>query len=133
MDLENDGWIDRCVPRSNVLDNIQDYHEGGTYPARRESCGTSRPMRTTGYCCSLSVRAARMEVGAQVQLVAADGRWQWNEASTSVGCASSSDSRVHFGLGGNAVVRGLEVRWPSRTRQLWHGIKADRILVINER
>jgi hypothetical protein len=49
-----------------------------------------------------------------------------------VGYASSSDSRVHFGLGASKLVRELEVRWPSGTRQLLHGVKADQILTVKE-
>jgi hypothetical protein len=73
-----------------------------------------------------------MGLGAQLRLVDDAGRAQWNEATTSVGYASSSDSRVHFGLGASKLVRELEVRWPSGTRQLLHGVKADQILTVKE-
>jgi hypothetical protein len=65
-------------------------------------------------------------------LVDAAGRTQWNHATTSVGYASSSDSRVHFGLGDSPTVRELEVRWPSGARQLLRNIKVDRILTVQE-
>jgi hypothetical protein len=73
-----------------------------------------------------------MGLGAQLRLVDDAGHTQWNEATTSVGYASSSDSRVHFGLGGSTLVRELEVRWPSGVKQVLHDIKPDRILVVRE-
>ena len=32
MDFDNDGWKDLFVARSNVLDNVGDYHDGRMYP-----------------------------------------------------------------------------------------------------
>ena len=95
---------------------------------------SSRPLRYE-YALLLRLigsRSNRMGLGAQVRLVTGDGRSQWNEATTSVGYASSSDSRVHFGLGANTTVRELEVHWPSGTKQLLHGVRADQILVVKE-
>ena len=45
--------------------------------------------------------------------VTEDGRPQWNEVTTAVGYASSSDSRVHFGLGSNRQIKEIEIHWPS--------------------
>jgi hypothetical protein len=49
-----------------------------------------------------------------------------------VGYASSSDSRVHFGLGNSSTIRELEVRWPSGVRQVLRNIAGDRILIVKE-
>src|SRR5207302_2353599 len=48
-------------------------------------------------------------VGATVH-VTAGGVGQWNQATTAVGYASSSDAMVHFGLGSARSATG-EVRW----------------------
>jgi tetratricopeptide (TPR) repeat protein len=74
----------------------------------------------------------RLRLGAVLRVETPDGRVQWNHATTSVGYASSSDPRVHFGLGAEDRVRRLEVRWPSGRRQLFEGVAADRLLELRE-
>ena len=66
------------------------------------------------------------------QITTADGRAQWNEATTAVGYACSSDPRVHFGLGPNTLVKEMQITWPSRTIQRLANISADQILTIEE-
>jgi hypothetical protein len=50
----------------------------------------------------------------------------------SVGFMSSSDKRVHFGLGEESKIASIEIRWPSGIRQVLKDIKADQILKIDE-
>jgi hypothetical protein len=50
--------------------------------------------------------------------------------STSV--ASGSDRIAHFGLGGDAVLRKLEIDWPSGIRQVLGNVRADRVLQVRE-
>ncbi len=117
-DLDNDGRIDAVV---SVL--------GGAPKVLRNVSANQNHwllLRLVGS------RSNRMGLGAQVRLVTGDGRSQWNEATTSVGYACSSDSRVHFGLGGNTVVRELEVRWPGGVKQILHDVQPNRILVVRE-
>jgi hypothetical protein len=56
----------------------------------------------------------------------------YNHVAISVGFMSSSDKRVHFGLGDETKVSSLEIQWPSGIRQVLKDIKADRILKIDE-
>ena len=74
----------------------------------------------------------RMGIGAQFRITTQDGRSQWNEATTAVGYACSSDIRVHFGLGSNRRIRELEVRWPSGIRQVLRDLEVDRIVTVTE-
>jgi enediyne biosynthesis protein E4 len=74
----------------------------------------------------------RMGIGAQIHVTTEDGLSQWNEATTAVGYAASSDSRVHFGLGKNRVIKDLEIRWPSGIKQVLHDVAADQILTVEE-
>jgi hypothetical protein len=46
--------------------------------------------------------------------------------------ASTSDLRVHFGLGGVSLVDELEIRWPSGKIEKQQKVKADQILVVEE-
>jgi hypothetical protein len=80
----------------------------------------------------VGTRSNRMGLGAQIRIIAEDGTRQWNHATTAVGYACSSDSRVHFGLGTNRLIRELEVIWPSRMRQTLRNVDVDRILTIEE-
>jgi hypothetical protein len=186
MDFDNDGWKDLFVARSNVLDTVEEYHDGRTYPEPNavfrnlggstfedvsalagEDFQKAAPHRGVAFgdldndgridavvsvlggapkvlrnvsanqnhwllLRLVGTRSNRMGIGAQVRIVTGDGRSQWNEATTSVGYACSSDSRVHFGLGGNTVMRELEVRWPSGVKQVLHDIKPDCIMVVRE-
>jgi hypothetical protein len=117
-DLDNDGRMDVVV---SVL--------GGSPKILRNISVNQNHWLTVQLVGS---RSNRMGLGAQLHLVDDAGRAQWNEATTSVGYASSSDSRVHFGLGTSALVHELEVRWPSGVKQVLRDIKPDRILVVKE-
>jgi len=70
-------------------------------------------------------------MGAKLRLETAS-KVQYNHVTTSVGYASSSDRRVHFGLGEDSVVKSLEILWPSGIKQELHDIKADQILTVTE-
>jgi enediyne biosynthesis protein E4 len=80
----------------------------------------------------VGTKSNRMGLGAQIHLTTEDGASQWNEATTAVGYTGSSDSRVHFGLGKNRVIKDVEIRWPSGIRQVLHEIAADQILTVEE-
>jgi hypothetical protein len=45
---------------------------------------------------------------------------------------SSSDKRVHFGLGDEEAVQSVEIRWPSGAKQTLHLPAVDRIYTITE-
>jgi hypothetical protein len=77
-------------------------------------------------------KSNRMGIGAQIHITSEDGRQQWNEVTTAVGYTSSSDNRVHFGLGVNQKIKDIEIRWPSGIRQVLHNVAADQILTIEE-
>jgi hypothetical protein len=72
-------------------------------------------------------------IGAQIRITTEDGRSQWNEVTTAVGYASSSDSRVHFGLGPNRRIKEILIRWPSGIRQVLRDLEVSRILTVQEK
>ncbi len=80
----------------------------------------------------IGTRSNRMGLGAQIKITTPDGHSQWNEATTAVGYACSSDPRVHFGLGSNSAVKEIQITWPSRTVQRLSNVAADQILTIEE-
>jgi hypothetical protein len=77
-------------------------------------------------------KSNRDGLGALLKVETEDGRILWNHATTSVGFASSSDPRVHFGLGKSGLVRRLEIQWPSGGRQALAHVKSDQILSVEE-
>ncbi len=117
-DLDNDGRVDMVVSVLNgpaeVFHNISD---AGNHWLLLKLVGT---------------KSNRMAIGAQVKLTEADGSEQWNEVTTAVGYASSSDPRVHFGLGKNERAKEIEIRWPSGIRQTLQNVKADQVLEVTE-
>jgi hypothetical protein len=71
-------------------------------------------------------------LGAAVKLTGESGRVQYNHATTAVGYASSSDRRVHFGLGADRTAREIEIRWPGGVRQVLNDVPADQVLEVEE-
>jgi hypothetical protein len=52
-------------------------------------------------------------------------------ATASGSYLSSSDKRLHFGLG-EFRAADIEIRWPSGIHQALRGVKADQFIVIEE-
>jgi enediyne biosynthesis protein E4 len=78
----------------------------------------------------VGVKSNRDAIGAQVRISTQDGD-QFATVTTSSSYESSSDKRLHFGLG-SSPVREVEIHWPSGIRQLVKDVKADQILTIAE-
>ena len=77
-------------------------------------------------------KSARDAIGAKVKLTTASGRTLYNHVAISVGFMSSSDKRVHFGLGQETEIGSIEIRWPSGIQQILKNVKADQFLKIDE-
>jgi hypothetical protein len=77
-------------------------------------------------------KSNRMGLGARIRLTSEDGSRQYNHVTTSVGYSSSSDSRVHFGLGKSKTAREIEIAWPSGIRQTLRNVQGDRVVSIQE-
>jgi hypothetical protein len=78
-------------------------------------------------------KSARDAIGAKVKVTTASGRVLYNHVDISVGFMSSSDKRVHFGLGVEAKINSIEIRWPSGIQQTLKDVSADQFLKIDER
>jgi hypothetical protein len=71
-------------------------------------------------------------IGAKVKVTTATGRTLYNHVTVSSGFMSSSDKRLHFGLGGDSAVKEIEIRWPSGKTQTLEDVKVDQLLRIEE-
>jgi hypothetical protein len=79
----------------------------------------------------VGVKSNRDAIGAEVRISTATGD-QFGTVTTSSSYQSSSDKRMHFGLGKADSIRQIEIRWPSGIRQVLTNQKLDRILTISE-
>ena len=70
-------------------------------------------------------------LGTRVKITTANGS-QYNEATTAVGYNSSSDKRVHFGLGDATVIGAIELSWPTGVHQALKSVKVDQVLTVTE-
>lgn len=116
-DLNNDGKMDAVVTSN----------DGPAWVLLNQTPGSNHwiTLKLVG------VRSNRDAIGAEVEISTAAAN-QFATVSTSGSYESSSDKRVHFGLGGEDSVREIDIRWPSGIRQEIKDVKADQILSITE-
>src|SRR5882762_4795603 len=116
-DNDNDGRLDAVVTTN----------DGPLYILRNV---TSTPyhwltLNLTGH------KSNRDAIGAEVKVVAAKNS-QVATVTTASSYLSSSDKRVHLGLGAASMAETIKIRWPSGIRQPMKNVPADQILQIDE-
>ena len=79
----------------------------------------------------VGVKSNRDGLGANIKITTTNGP-QYNGATTALGYNSSSDKRVHFGLGSASVIDKVEIAWPSGIKQILNNVKADQVLTVRE-
>ena len=77
-------------------------------------------------------KSNRDGIGATIKVITSSGRALFNHLTTSVGFMSSSDRRVHFGLGADSKLDYVEIRWPSGIVQRINRPVVDQILAVEE-
>jgi hypothetical protein len=73
----------------------------------------------------------RDAIGARVTLTSAKRKWV-DEVRSGSSYNSSSDLRLHFGLGSESVLTTLEVRWPNGQRELFPPPTLNQIVTLKE-
>lgn len=116
-DLNNDGKIDAVVAVLNGPPEI--------WMNRTQNNNHWIILKLIG------VQSNRDGLGTKIKITTALGT-QYNHATTAVGYNSSSDKRVHFGLGAASVIDKIELTWPSGIKQTLTHVKADQILTVTE-
>jgi hypothetical protein len=116
-DIDNDGRIDAVVTTN----------DGPVHVLHNET-------RTSNHWLILHLvghKSNRDAIGAQVRIQTLEGA-QFATVTTASSYLSSSDKRVHFGLGPESSVESLEIRWPSGIMQQLKNVKGDQILRVDE-
>jgi enediyne biosynthesis protein E4 len=125
-DLNNDGQIDAVVTVLNGPPEIW-MNRSNTQTGTRS--GSNRNhwiiLKLVG------VKSNRDGLGTKVKVTTSVGT-QYNQVTTAVSYNSSSDKRVHFGLGSAGVVDSIDLTWPSGIKQVLKNVKADQILTVTE-
>jgi tetratricopeptide (TPR) repeat protein len=117
-DFDNDGRVD--VVTTSLNEPVELF--------RNESTGENHWLAVR----LIGVKSNHDGIGAKIKLVTGAGDAQFNQITTSVGYASSSDVRAHFGLGREKVVKLMEIRWPSGVTQKLKDVAADQLLTVTE-
>jgi hypothetical protein len=116
-DFDNDGFVDIAI---------------------NSNSGPPVLLRNTGnhnhwlIVNTVGTTSNRDGIGAQVRLVADDMRQQFAMVTTGSSYLSASDKRVYFGLGKSAIVKELDIDWPSGIKDRYDNLKADQIFVARE-
>jgi hypothetical protein len=76
-------------------------------------------------------RSNRSAIGAQVELHW-QGKVQVQEINGGSGFSAQNQRRLHYGLGADASVDRLVIRWPSGTRQTIDRPALDTLLTVQE-
>jgi enediyne biosynthesis protein E4 len=80
---------------------------------------------------AVGTRSNRDGIGASVSVVAGGKRWI-QEVRSGSSYLSSSDLRLHFGLGAVSKIDRVEIDWPSGLKEWFSVPSVDRILTLTE-
>ena len=117
-DIDNDGDIDIAVANNNG-------------PARL----LLNEAATGNHWLSIRLQGTgsnRDGAGARVAVLREGKPPLWRRAHTDGSYLSANDQRVHFGLGDDAAIDSVVVRWPNGNHETWQDIGADRFVTLVE-
>jgi hypothetical protein len=116
-DYDNDGDLEILVTNMNDSPDLIRH--------ARPNLNHSILVRTTGN------RSNRDGIGTEVKVVAGT-LTQWDTVRSGGSYLSSSDLRLHFGLGPATKVDRMELRWPSGGFEVLFNLPVDHLLVVKE-
>ena len=116
-DLNNRGFEDIVVTSLDGEAQILHNEGNGNHWLTVKTIGTS---------------SNRDGIGTQIVITGESGMKQWDVASGTGSYLSASDSRVHFGLGSDRLVKTIEIHWPSGISQRISDVRVDQILTVTE-
>ena len=118
VDLNNDGFLDIVVTSLNEKPRIlMNSADNGNHWLL---------LHLVGH------KSNRDAIGAKVKVSTPSGRTLFNHVTGSVGFLSTSDLRVHFGLGAETSAGSIEIQWPAGEVQTLPKVAADQVLRVEE-
>jgi enediyne biosynthesis protein E4 len=131
-DIFHDAWVGRGLAIGDIdndgrIDAVITTNGGEAHILHNETPAANHwiTLRLVGH------KSNRDGIGAVVKLSTNQGS-QWVTATTAGSYLSSSDPRVHFGLGASPVAESIEIRWPSGIVQTLANVKGDRQMQVDE-
>jgi len=116
-DYDNDGNVDALICNCN----------GAPVLLRNEGKGANHWLKLQ----PIGRKSNRDGIGIKVWITAG-GTTQMKELTGGGSYLSSSDRRLHFGLGANGYAEKIRILWPSGIHQEMQHVQADRILKVEE-
>jgi hypothetical protein len=116
-DIDNDGRLDAVVTTN----------DGPAYVLHNETASSNHWLLLN----LIGHRSNRDGIGAEVKITTAAGQ-QLATVTTAGSYLSSSDKRLHFGLGAQKIVNTIEIRWPSGIVQVLKDVRSDQLLRVDE-
>lgn len=116
-DIDNDGDLDVVVSNNSGPARLYLNQTGGNRWARirlESSSGNTHGL------------------GARVGLQFADGTAAWRRLHRDGSFLSAGEPTVHFGLGGSAEVRSIEVRWPEGGVETFPAVQAGQAVTLRQ-
>lgn len=116
-DIDNDGRVDVVVTTNG----------GPLHLLHNETVSRNRwlILKLVGH------KSNRDAIGAVVKVTTGKGS-HYGTVTTCSSYLSSSDKRLHFGLGASESATSIDILWPSGKRQSLSNVKPDQILKIDE-
>ncbi len=116
-DYDNDGDLEFAISNMNGSpDLIRHARRNGNHSILVKLIGT---------------KSNRSGIGAKVRVIAGS-LTQFDEVRSGGSYLSSSDVRLHFGLGTVTRVDRIEIDWPSGTHENLEDVLADQVVVVKE-
>lgn len=121
-DIDNDGRMDFLVVDDEKTPRLFHNRSGSSHHWITLDLRSPTGRNRFAYGARVTARAAAG--GAKVWVA---------EVSPASSYLSSSDPRIHFGLGGEVtVLESVTVRWPSGKTQTWRDVPVDRTVTLTE-
>jgi hypothetical protein len=127
-----EAWVGRGMAIGDIdsdgrLDAVVTTNDGPLYVLHNETSTTNHwlILKLVGH------KSNRDAIGAEVRIVTANGS-QLETVTTAGSYLSSSDKRVHFGLGEETSIQTVEIHWPSGLRQILKNVRGDQVLQVDE-
>ena len=116
-DLNNDGFIDLVVNNVNSAPYVMKNNGGSAVNHHWLAVDFDESSKPLAY-------------GGTAKLTLSDGTVLYEKYQPNRGFYSSSQHRLHFGLGPDRSPKSLEITWPDQSKQTWTELPMDTIFTV---